>query len=157
MPENDFIATVQRRAYFLWESEGRPVGRHLSHWLTAEADCLASLLPKATVLRCLRDLAVSGPVRLAAPGSGHEFRGMLPAGERVSVFFAGGAGYPFAFLTPIQCQKYNELWVSKALRESKFYVDYQIQMPLREVFLHFEPVDPREVKPVAASNGPGSV
>ena len=25
------------RAYFLWEAEGRPEGRHETHWLTAEA------------------------------------------------------------------------------------------------------------------------
>jgi Protein of unknown function (DUF2934) len=29
---------VQRRAYELWESEGRPTGRDQAHWLQAESE-----------------------------------------------------------------------------------------------------------------------
>ena len=29
---------IQERSYFLWEGEGRPHGRSLDHWLTAEAE-----------------------------------------------------------------------------------------------------------------------
>jgi hypothetical protein len=29
---------VQRRAYELWESEGRPAGRDQAHWLQAESE-----------------------------------------------------------------------------------------------------------------------
>jgi hypothetical protein len=29
--------TIAVRAYFLWEDEGRPHGRHNAHWLAAEA------------------------------------------------------------------------------------------------------------------------
>lgn len=29
---------ISRRAYELWEQEGRPEGRHLEHWLRAEQD-----------------------------------------------------------------------------------------------------------------------
>lgn len=29
---------TQERAYALWESEGRPHGRHLDHWCQAEAE-----------------------------------------------------------------------------------------------------------------------
>ena len=29
---------VRERAYAIWEEEGRPGGRHLDHWLRAEAE-----------------------------------------------------------------------------------------------------------------------
>jgi hypothetical protein len=29
---------IREKAYFLWEKEGRPVGKHLEHWLRAEID-----------------------------------------------------------------------------------------------------------------------
>jgi Protein of unknown function (DUF2934) len=29
---------VRERAYSIWEEEGRPEGRHLDHWLRAEAE-----------------------------------------------------------------------------------------------------------------------
>jgi hypothetical protein len=29
---------IQRRAYELWESEGRPTGRDWAHWLQAESE-----------------------------------------------------------------------------------------------------------------------
>lgn len=29
---------VQQRSYLIWESEGRPGGRELDHWLQAEAE-----------------------------------------------------------------------------------------------------------------------
>jgi Protein of unknown function (DUF2934) len=29
---------IARRAYSLWEVEGRPIGRELDHWLRAEAE-----------------------------------------------------------------------------------------------------------------------
>ncbi len=31
-------ATIEARAYGLWEHEGRPEGRSLEHWLRAEAE-----------------------------------------------------------------------------------------------------------------------
>jgi len=34
----DLHARVQRRAYELWESEGRPAGREHDHWLRAERE-----------------------------------------------------------------------------------------------------------------------
>ena len=30
--------TIHERAYFLWEEEGRPNGKHLEHWLRAETE-----------------------------------------------------------------------------------------------------------------------
>jgi hypothetical protein len=29
---------IKERSYFIWEGEGRPHGRHLDHWLMAEAE-----------------------------------------------------------------------------------------------------------------------
>ncbi|HLT03092.1 MAG TPA: DUF2934 domain-containing protein, partial [Geminicoccaceae bacterium] len=34
----DLHARVRRRAYELWESEGRPAGRDRDHWLRAERE-----------------------------------------------------------------------------------------------------------------------
>jgi hypothetical protein len=36
-PEN-MHEHIQRRAYELWESEGRPAGREHAHWLQAESE-----------------------------------------------------------------------------------------------------------------------
>ena len=29
---------IRKRAYFIWEGEGRPHGKHLEHWLRAESE-----------------------------------------------------------------------------------------------------------------------
>jgi hypothetical protein len=34
----DQYGEIARRAYALWEIEGRPIGRELEHWLCAEAE-----------------------------------------------------------------------------------------------------------------------
>lgn len=34
----DQYGEIARRAYSLWEVEGRPIGRELDHWLRAEAE-----------------------------------------------------------------------------------------------------------------------
>jgi hypothetical protein len=33
---------IEERAYALWESDGRPHGRNLDHWLQAEAEIMAA-------------------------------------------------------------------------------------------------------------------
>jgi Protein of unknown function (DUF2934) len=38
MVAGDIRARIERRAYELWEAEGRPQGRELEHWLRAEAE-----------------------------------------------------------------------------------------------------------------------
>jgi hypothetical protein len=35
-PKDDIYERIQRRAYELWEGEGRPAGREHAHWLQAE-------------------------------------------------------------------------------------------------------------------------
>lgn len=39
---DDVHERVQRRAYELWESEGRPAGREHEHWLQAEREIAIS-------------------------------------------------------------------------------------------------------------------
>jgi hypothetical protein len=36
--QNDLHERVRRRAYELWESEGRPAGREHDHWFQAERE-----------------------------------------------------------------------------------------------------------------------
>jgi hypothetical protein len=38
MPDRDLHERISRRAYLLWEQEGRPEGRAQVHWLQAEAE-----------------------------------------------------------------------------------------------------------------------
>lgn len=35
------VEEIARQAYYLWEDDGRPVGRDLDHWLRAEAQVKA--------------------------------------------------------------------------------------------------------------------
>jgi hypothetical protein len=39
-----FEQRVRERAYHLWESEGRPSGRHAEHWLVSEQKMLAEIV-----------------------------------------------------------------------------------------------------------------
>ena len=51
----EYEQRVRLRAYWLWESEGRPGGRHVEHWLIAEtaerepAVAEAAVAPEAVV------------------------------------------------------------------------------------------------------------
>lgn len=38
---------VRTRAYAIWESEGRPEGKHLDHWLQAEQEILTESSTKS--------------------------------------------------------------------------------------------------------------
>ena len=38
MATSDIRTRIERRAYELWDAEGRPIGRALEHWLRAEAE-----------------------------------------------------------------------------------------------------------------------
>jgi hypothetical protein len=42
---------IQRRAYELWESEGRPTGRDQAHWLQAESEIARARGQRAGVTR----------------------------------------------------------------------------------------------------------
>ena len=45
---DDLTVQIERRAYFLWEKENRPEGRHLEHWLCAKAEIETEQSPTAT-------------------------------------------------------------------------------------------------------------
>lgn len=60
---------VARRAYALWEAEGKPEGRQLEHWLQAEREVESVPRPEAGPPEVLRDRARGeSPRRVAAPG-----------------------------------------------------------------------------------------
>jgi hypothetical protein len=40
--QDDLHERVRRRAYELWESQGRPAGREYDHWLQAEREVAAA-------------------------------------------------------------------------------------------------------------------
>ena len=42
---------IQRRAYELWESEGRPAGRDQAHWLQAESEIARARGQRAGLVR----------------------------------------------------------------------------------------------------------
>ena len=42
---------IQRRAYELWESEGRPAGRDQAHWLQAESEIARARGQRAGMIR----------------------------------------------------------------------------------------------------------
>jgi hypothetical protein len=37
----DNLPRIRERAYQIWEQEGRPIGRHVDHWLRAEQELVA--------------------------------------------------------------------------------------------------------------------
>ncbi len=43
-----FEQSVREGAYFQWENEGRPMGRHVEHWLTSESAIRAEWSEAAT-------------------------------------------------------------------------------------------------------------
>jgi hypothetical protein len=48
---------IQERSYFIWESEGRPHGRHLEHWMRAETELCALSAPAPKRARAKRATA----------------------------------------------------------------------------------------------------
>lgn len=44
-----FVREIERRAYFIWEHEGRPEGRQHEHWARAEAEILSEQRPPKNV------------------------------------------------------------------------------------------------------------
>ena len=53
----DLATRISRRAYEIWESEGRPEGRQRIHWLRAEAEFRELLQPRARHRRWARLVA----------------------------------------------------------------------------------------------------
>ena len=46
--DSDLTPQILRRAYELWEHEGRPHGRDKAHWFLAEAELNTSVVPMVT-------------------------------------------------------------------------------------------------------------
>jgi hypothetical protein len=63
MMQNVTQAEIERRAYGIWEHEGRPQGRELEHWLRAEREILTQVSTTRT------PKVESGRVKLAAKRS----------------------------------------------------------------------------------------
>jgi membrane protein involved in colicin uptake len=51
---------IQERSYFIWVGEGRPHGRDLEHWLTAEVEMSAGREAKPKAARAKRAAASVG-------------------------------------------------------------------------------------------------
>lgn len=48
---NDRHSEIERRAYFIWNQEGRPDGMALEHWLRAEAEVAREDRPSSTAVQ----------------------------------------------------------------------------------------------------------
>lgn len=60
---------VALRAFYIWESEGRPDGKALEHWLRAEAECAAELISPRTARRARAKRATLAGTRTGLPRS----------------------------------------------------------------------------------------
>jgi hypothetical protein len=54
MIDPDLMKSINRRAYEIWESEGKPEGRARIHWLRAEAEFREKLCHRELRARSLR-------------------------------------------------------------------------------------------------------
>ena len=65
---------MRERAYHLWESEGRPSGRHAEHWLASELAMLAEfddVAPSSKPAKPASKTAKAAPKKaMRAPGRG---------------------------------------------------------------------------------------
>jgi hypothetical protein len=65
---DDVRAAIELRAYYIWEHEGRPVGRGAEHWALAEAEITSELTTKkAAVARVPEPPAPKQAVPKKAP------------------------------------------------------------------------------------------
>ena len=67
MGDIDLTEHIRRRAYEIWQGEGRPHGRHLMHWLRAEAEIRVALKAPAPMEKPPQP--ASKPPRKNAPSS----------------------------------------------------------------------------------------
>ena len=63
MIDPDLMKRINRRAYEIWESEGRPEGRARIHWLRAEAEFREKLCHRERSLRLRRNAPFSSALR----------------------------------------------------------------------------------------------
>ncbi|HLJ20034.1 MAG TPA: DUF2934 domain-containing protein [Stellaceae bacterium] len=72
---SDYDGEIARRAYNIWEDEGRPSGRELDHWLRAEAEVKAERTESPTQ-------APKSPQRLEAVPTAAPVKPQRPAPRR---------------------------------------------------------------------------
>jgi len=51
---------IRERAYFLWEREGRPLGRDIANWLAAQAEIKQDYNDVGGFVRCWADVVAAG-------------------------------------------------------------------------------------------------
>jgi hypothetical protein len=66
-----FEQRVRERAYHLWESEGRPSGRHAEHWLASEQATLAEIVTAPSSKPAKPKAAAKKTARNARSPAGH--------------------------------------------------------------------------------------
>ena len=66
-----FEQRVRERAYHLWESEGRPSGRHAEHWCVSEQAMLAEIVAAPASKPAKPKAAPKKTARNAAPAARH--------------------------------------------------------------------------------------
>lgn len=66
---------IRKRSYYIWEREGRPDGRHLDHWLMAQAELDAEGKARA---RAPRRAAKASPKADGAAKSTGRSKGAKP-------------------------------------------------------------------------------
>ena len=71
---------IRSRAYELWESEGRPEGREVDHWLRAAQELAAEQERPATRARKPRAVATTAAKRTPATSGATRSRARAPKG-----------------------------------------------------------------------------
>lgn len=69
----DIRKKIEQRAYELWETDGRPMGRDVEHWLRAEAE-LNGQLPVPVKPRPVAPVPVREPSKRPQSSGGHRRR-----------------------------------------------------------------------------------
>ncbi len=90
-------AGVALRAYFIWEGEGRPHGRHEDHWLAAEAFEARAAEPEAIAVPAKKAAAKAPAARKAvAPKKAAAAKAAAPKAPAETVVAAAALAAPRA-------------------------------------------------------------
>jgi len=74
MENTQIRSSIEKRAYYIWEGEGRPPGRALDHWIRAETELAVGAKPRPKQ-RASGEAAGEPPAaRSAETGSGRKPR-----------------------------------------------------------------------------------
>ena len=92
-------AGVALRAYFIWENEGRPHGRHEAHWFAAEAAETCATEPAAVVAAPAKKIAAAkAPTvkKVAAPKKPAAAQAAVPKASAGAIVAAAALDAPRA-------------------------------------------------------------